>query len=221
MESVKTLSLNIIELFSSVQGETSTSGRPCTFVRLARCNLRCSWCDSEYSFKKGSPYTLLDILDFVKSQGFKEVCITGGEPLLQKNVYPLIRTLCDEGYSVQIETGGSLPIKEIDKRACVILDIKCPGSGMHEKNLWSNFEHLKPHDEVKFVLKNRLDYDYAKKCIAQYSLSDSKVEVLLSPVFDVLDPKEIISWIQKDQLHFVRLNLQIHKFIWEPHTIGV
>ena len=221
MKCAKTLSLNIIELFSSVQGETSTSGRPCTFVRLAKCNLRCSWCDSKYSFKKGLPHTLLDILDFVKSQGFKEVCITGGEPLLQKNVYPLIKVLCDEGYSVQVETGGSLSIEEIDKRARVILDIKCPGSGMDEKNLWSNIDSLKPHDEIKFVLKNRLDYDYAKKLIDQYSLLNLNVEILLSPVFDVLDPKELISWIQKDQLHFVRLNMQVHKFIWEPHTVGV
>lgn len=221
MKKVNDQQLNLIELFSSVQGETSTSGRPCTFIRLARCNLRCSWCDSEYSFGRGKPYTINEILDFVADQGFKEVCVTGGEPLLQENVYSLIESLCDQNYSVQIETGGSLPIDKVDKRAHIILDIKCPGSEMHHKNYFPNIDFLKPQDEVKFVLKNLKDYLYAKEIIEKYNLEKKEIEILLSPVFGVLDSKELVAWIQEDKLHFVRLNLQIHKYIWEPHTIGV
>ncbi len=221
MDEKNDLNLSIIELFSSVQGETSSSGRPCTFVRLARCNLRCSWCDSEYSFARGSTYSLESILDFVKLQGFQEVCITGGEPLLQKNVYALISKLCDLNYTVQVETGGSLSIENIDKRACTILDIKCPGSGMENKNYFKNLDLIKPKDEIKFVLKHYDDYLYAKKIIKDNLLADRDIEILLSPVFNVLDSKDLVSWIQNDKLHFVRLNLQIHKYIWDPQTIGV
>lgn len=210
--------LRLIEIFSSVQGETSFSGLPTTFIRLAACNLRCTWCDTTYSFGKGTPYSLDSILDEVKQKGCRYICVTGGEPLLQENVHPLMEALLEKGHIVSIETGGSLSTEKIDPRVKVILDIKCPGSGMEGKNDWSNINRLRGHDEVKFVLLDRKDYEYAKSKI---HLLDKKVsEILLSPVFGALDPKELVKWILEDKLP-VRLNLQIHKWIWSPETKGV
>jgi 7-carboxy-7-deazaguanine synthase len=216
----KNSTLQLIELFGSIQGETSYSGLPTTFVRLAACNLRCTWCDTTYSFGKGVTWELETIIEDVQKRGHPYVCITGGEPLLQKNVYPLMEQLCDLGFKLTIETGGSLSTASIDPRVATILDVKCPGSGMSEKNDWSNLSRLKPSDEVKFVLADANDYKFAKEICQTYSLYQRERYPLFSPVFGMLDPKELITWMLADQLP-VRLNLQIHKFIWDPCTKGV
>jgi 7-carboxy-7-deazaguanine synthase len=213
-------SLNLIEIFASVQGETSFTGIPTTFVRLAACNLRCSWCDTTYSFSKGTPYEIEVILSTIHDFGCKHICITGGEPLLQKNVHNLMRILCDQGYILSLETSGSLSTSEVDPRVHVILDIKCPGSQMSEKNLWSNLELLNKHDEVKFVVLDEADYLYAKEICLKYDLFKRVNHVLFAPVFGKLDSKVLVEWILRDKLP-IRLNLQIHKFIWSPDTRGV
>lgn len=212
--------LNLIEIFASVQGETSFTGLPTTFVRLAACNLRCQWCDTTYSFGRGTPFEIKDIHDKIVSLGCRHICITGGEPLLQKNVIPLMRTLCDQNYTVSLETSGSLSTVEVDPRVHVILDIKCPDSLMSHKNHWENIVYLKKQDEVKFVIMGRRDYEYAKEICEKHALYDKVKEVLFSPVFDALHPQELVKWILEDRLP-IRLNLQIHKFIWDPATKGV
>lgn len=214
------MTLNIIEIFASVQGETSFSGLPTTFIRLAACNLRCSWCDTTYSFGRGTATSITQILQQTKDNGCRHVCITGGEPLLQENVYPLMKTLADQGYFVSLETGGSLSIDKVDSRVTTILDIKCPGSQMSHKNLWANLSLLNQNSQVKFVILDRNDYEYAKNISDQYQLFSKVSEVLFSPVFGVLDPKTLVEWILEDRLP-VRLNLQLHKFIWSPLTRGV
>jgi len=212
--------INLIEIYPSVQGETSFSGLPATFIRLAACNLRCSWCDTTYSFGRGTPHSLDQIIDQVKEYGCGHVCVTGGEPLLQKNVHPLMSHLCDGGYSVSLETGGSLTIAGVDSRVTIIMDIKCPDSGMSHKNLWSNIELLKSHNEVKFVINGEKDYQYAKEICEKYELYTRVKDVLFSPVFGELNPRVLVQWILNDKLP-VRLNLQIHKMIWEPSAKGV
>ncbi len=212
--------LNIIEVFASVQGETSFTGCPTTFIRLAACNLRCTWCDTAYSFGRGTPWTIKALVEKVEAYGLKYVCVTGGEPLLQEGCLLLLQHLCELGYVVSLETGGSLSTSKVDPKVNVILDIKCPGSGMAEKNYWPNLNILRKHDEVKFVVADRLDYCYAADVCKQYELSKRVNTVLLSPVFGLLDPRELVSWILEDKLP-VRLNLQIHKFIWLPETKGV
>lgn len=214
------MNLNLIEIFASVQGETNLTGLPTTFIRLAACNLRCSWCDTTYSFGRGIETSVEEILKQTKENGLKHVCVTGGEPLLQQNVYPLIEKLLDEGFVVSIETGGSLSIEKIDKRAIVILDIKCPGSKMEHKNLLTNLDILPSSAQVKFVILDRNDYEYAKNIAQKYELYQRASEVLFSPVFNVLESKQLVQWIVKDQLN-VRLNLQTHKYIWDPTTKGV
>lgn len=212
--------LNLTEIFCSVQGETSLSGLPTTFIRLSSCNLRCSWCDTPYSFAKGDPQTLDTIFETVQKHGARHICITGGEPLLQKNVLPLMSRLCDEGYTVSLETGGSLSTENIDPRVITILDIKCPGSGMSQKNAWENIVQLKAQDEVKFVIKDHLDYEWAKEICQKHNLYQRDKEVLFSPVHEILDPQVLIKWMLDDKLK-ARLNLQIHKWIWTPETKGV
>lgn len=212
--------LNLIELFASVQGETSLAGLPTTFIRLAACNLRCSWCDTPYSFVRGEPHSLPAIMEQVKHNACPYVCVTGGEPLLQDNVYALMSQLCNEGYIVSLETGGSLSTAKVDPRVRVILDVKCPDSGMSEKNFWPNLSLLRAHDEVKFVIQGLSDYEYAKEVCMTHGLYQHGCSVLFSPVHGILDPKELVGWILRDQLP-VRLNLQIHKFIWSPETKGV
>lgn len=211
--------LHLIELFTSVQGETNFAGLPTTFIRLAKCNLRCSWCDTTYSFKRGAPHSLTSILAKTEEYGCRHICITGGEPLLQPNVHTLMQELCDRHYIVSLETGGSLSTEDVDQRVHVILDIKCPGSGMSEKNHWENLSKLKPRDQVKFVLADERDYRYACAVCEKYNLY-SQVEVLFSPVHNVLNSQQLVSWILRDKIQ-VRLNLQIHKFIWSPTTKGV
>lgn len=216
----KNNSLQIIEIFASVQGETSFAGLPTTFIRLAGCNLRCSWCDTTYSFGRGNIFSYESIFQKVSDFGLKYICITGGEPLLQKNVYGLMSQLSDKGHILTLETSGSLNIDEVDPRVHVILDVKCPGSNMDHKNCLQNLSLLKEKDEVKFVIKDREDYDFAKNICHQYRLFNRHNEILFSPVFEELESKQLVAWIVEDKLP-VRLNLQVHKFIWEPQTQGV
>lgn len=214
------MKINLIELFHSIQGESSLTGIPTTFIRLASCNLRCSWCDTPYSFGRGITQSISEIVEKVKEGGLSYVCITGGEPLLQNNVHLLMKILADEGYQLSLETGGSLPIQNVDPRVRIILDIKCPGSGMSEKNDWSNLDCLAQKDEVKFVIADRQDYDYAVTTCEKYSLYQKAGNILFSPVFNILEPKLLVAWILQDKIP-VRTNLQIHKFIWTPETRGV
>jgi 7-carboxy-7-deazaguanine synthase len=212
--------LNLIEIFPSIQGETSFMGLPTAFVRLASCNLRCHWCDTTYSFGRGTPWELEAIIQQIEQFRCRYVCITGGEPLLQSNVHLLMSNLCDKGLILSLETGGSLPIEKVDSRVSIILDIKCPGSGMSEKNYWPNLLHLRQQDEVKFVLMGREDYLYAIEICDQHQLFNQVGNVLYSPVHGQLDPKELVSWMLEDSLP-IRLNLQLHKYIWDPLTRGV
>ena len=212
--------LRLIEIFASIQGETSFTGLPTTFIRLAACNLRCSWCDTTYSFDRGTSWLVSDIIARVKELGPRHICVTGGEPLLQKNVHELMRILCDTGYILSIETGGSLSTVDIDPRVRIILDVKCPHSEMSEKNYWANLPRLRSQDEVKFVIMNREDYQYAKDICNKYRLYEAVDNVLFSPVFGQLEPRDLVEWVLEDRLP-IRLNLQIHKFIWDPLTKGV
>ncbi len=211
--------LKINEIYKSIQGESSKAGLPCTFIRLTYCNLRCSYCDSEYAFYDGREMEIGDILSEVKKLDCNLVEVTGGEPLFQKECIELMKHLCDEGFEVMLETGGSLPIKEIDKRVMIILDLKCPSSGMMKKNLYENVEHVKSNDEVKFVIGNREDYDWAKEVIVKYNITE-KCSVLFSTVFSTLNPATMVEWILQDKLN-VRFQLQMHKYIWDPKTKGV
>ncbi len=211
--------LHLVEIYSSIQGETRQSGLPTTFIRLSACNLRCVWCDTTYSFGKGVPFSLQDIYNEVERLGCQHVCVTGGEPLLQENVYPLMKELCDRGHIINLETGGSLPILKVDPRVHVILDIKCPGSQMSHKNHWPNLELMTHKDEVKFVLFDRKDYEYSKEICDRYGLWN-KTHILFSPVHGQMDPKPLIDWILADKLP-ARLNLQLHKYLWPAATRGV
>jgi len=212
--------LYLTEIFASVQGETTFAGLPTTFIRLSGCNLRCSWCDTSYSFKRGDLWTIDAIIDKVDSHGLSHVCITGGEPLLQTAVHHLMERLCEKKFILNLETGGSLTIEEVDPRVMIVLDVKCPGSLMAKKNYWDNFLFLKHSDEVKFVIKDRLDYNFAVKICEDFQIFSRVRTVLFQPVFDVLPAKELASWIIADRLP-VRFSLQVHKYIWDPLTKGV
>lgn len=203
--------LRITEIFYSIQGESSHAERPCVFVRLSRCNLRCTWCDTTYSFTGGEKRSLDDIVAEVASYGCRVVEITGGEPLLQPPVHELMTRLCDEGYEVMIETSGSLDITPIDPRVHIIMDLKAPGSGEVAKNRIANIPVLKPSDEVKFVILDRTDYDWSVAACREHDLF-SRAHVILSPVHDAMDAHTLSQWILEDQLP-VRLGLQIHKFL--------
>ncbi len=212
--------LKINEIFHSIQGESTKAGLPCVFVRLTYCNIRCVYCDTEYAFYEGVDRSIDDIVDEVKSFNCKLVEITGGEPLVQENVHNLIKELCDLGYEVLIETGGSLPIENIDKRVKVIMDLKTPYSRMEKKNRYENIQHLKSTDEVKFVIGSRKDYEWVKDIILTYDLLNKVEQVLLSPVFDKVENIQLAEWILQDKLN-VRFQLQMHKYIWHPETRGV
>lgn len=220
MEILKNQTLKLTETFCSIQGETSLTGLPTTFIRLAACNLRCTWCDTPYSFGKGNPASLEEIIKTVKANGVPYVCVTGGEPLLQKEVYTLMSALCDENYIVSLETGGSLSTEKVDPRVITVLDIKCPGSGMSQKNTWDNLDRLRAHDEVKFVILDKNDYKWAVEVCKKYNLFDRTKEPLFSPVHGVLNPQELIQWALKDRFP-IRINLQVHKWVWTPETKGV
>ena len=211
--------LQINEIFHSVQGESRQAGRPCVFVRLSECNLRCTWCDTAYAFEPGGEMAAADILDQVARFRTRYVMITGGEPLLQPQVHGLIADLLENGYEVGIETGGSLDVAPLDPRVTIIMDLKCPGSGMEEHNLWSNLERLKPADEVKFVLADRADYEWARRVIERHQLT-ARCGVLLSPVHGELSPRSLADWMLNDALG-ARLQLQIHKYIWPAGMRGV
>lgn len=211
--------LTISEIFFSIQGEGDRSGWPCIFVRLSFCNLRCAWCDSEYTFYEGKEMSLDTVMDSIAEYPCKLVEVTGGEPLVQEGCIPLLNRLLAEGYEVMLETSGSLDISGVDSRVKRIVDLKAPGSGMVARNRMANIELLTPHDEVKFVLKDRIDYEWAKQQIATHGLTD-RCPVLLSPVFDELHPRDLAEWILDDGLP-VRMQLQIHKFIWDPKARGV
>ncbi len=195
------------------------SGMPCTFIRLTYCNLRCVYCDTEYAFYEGKDMEISEIIDTVNRYGCKLVEITGGEPLVQENVHKLMTELCDLGYKVMIETGGSLPIENIDKRVKVIMDLKTPYSKMVHKNNYENISYLKPDDEVKFVIGSREDYQWCRDIILKYDLLN-KCAVLMSPVFSEVENLDIATWILDDKLN-VRFQIQLHKYIWHPETRGV
>lgn len=211
--------VTVNEIFFSIQGEGERSGRPCIFIRLAFCNLRCAWCDSEYTFYEGREMALEQVMDGISGFPCKLVELTGGEPLMQEGAYPLMTRLCDAGYEVMLETSGSLDISGVDSRVRRIMDLKCPGSGMMARNRMENLKELRDSDELKFVLKDRLDYEWAKELVLREKL-DETCPVLFSPVWDAVPFAELAEWILDDGLP-VRLQLQIHKFIWDPHARGV
>jgi 7-carboxy-7-deazaguanine synthase len=214
------LVLTINEIFHSIQGESTHTGRPCVFVRLTACDLRCSWCDTPYAFTEGQKMTLDDVVERVEEYGCDLVEITGGEPLLQSDVYPLMEQLLASGKTVMVETGGHRSIKDVPSDVIRIVDVKCPGSGESEKNHWENLDLVTPQDEVKFVIRDRADYDYAKDVVGRYRLPDRTAAVLFSPVHGVLASKDLAAWILADRLP-VRLQLQAHKYIWDAETRGV
>ncbi len=211
--------LKINEIYASIQGESSHTGLPCVFIRLTGCNLRCSWCDTAYAFYDGKNLTVEEALQKVEIFGLPLVEITGGEPLLQEDVYPLMETLLKKGYRVMLETSGALPIDKVPEKVIKILDIKCPGSGEEKKNHLENLKFLSPHDEVKFVLLDRADYEWSRDLLRKYDLAPS-TQVLFSPVYDKLNLKDLSQWILKDRLA-VRLQTQLHKVIWSKDAIGV
>jgi 7-carboxy-7-deazaguanine synthase len=212
--------LTIHEIFYSVQGESSYAGQPCVFVRLTACDLRCSWCDTPYAFYEGSKRSIESVLAELDAVSCPLVEITGGEPLLQEDVYPLMEQLLARGRTVLLETGGHRSTARVPEHVVTILDVKCPGSGESGKNDWSNLDRLRSHDEVKFVIKDRTDYDYARDVIARYDLAHRAAAVHLSPVHGVMNPRTLSEWLLADKLP-VRLQLQLHKYIWDPATRGV
>lgn len=215
-----TLKLTVNEIYLSVQGESTWAGLPCVFVRLTACDLRCTYCDTEYAFYEGRKKTLGEVFDEVQAFGCPLVELTGGEPLLQKNVLPLMAGLCDAGKTVLIETSGAHDISRIDPRVHRIMDLKTPSSGECGRNLWANIEHLNQRDEVKFVLGSREDYEWAREQIAAHHLDQRVRAVLLSPVFGKINPQDIVEWMLADRVP-ARFQLQMHKFIWEPRARGV
>ena len=217
-QSENTLTIN--EIYHSVQGESTWVGSPCVFVRLTFCNLRCNYCDTEYAFYEGMKRSLGDILNAVAGYRCPLVEITGGEPLLQKNVLPLMVMLCDSGYTVLLETSGAHDISQVDPRVHRIMDLKTPGSGEVDRNLWSNIDQLTTRDEVKFVMGSREDYEWSRDKVQRYDLPSRCRAVRFSPIFGRIDPREIVEWILADNLN-VRFQLQMHKFIWRPTQRGV
>lgn len=212
--------LTINEIYHSIQGESTWAGRPCVFVRLTFCDLRCTYCDTAYAFYEGEKIALSKILERVLTFDCPLVEITGGEPLLQKNVLPLMSALADAGKTVLIETSGAHDISKIDARVHRIMDLKTPGSGECERNLWTNIPHLAERDEVKFVIGSREDYEWSRDVVRQHDLPKRVRAVLFSPIFGRINPREIVDWILADALD-VRFQLQMHKFIWEPTQRGV
>lgn len=214
-----TTTLKVTEIFHSIQGESTHAGRPCVFIRLTGCPLRCTWCDTDYSFYGGTDLSLEDVLTQVQQFGCPLVEVTGGEPLSQKSTIDLLRILCNTGFQVLLETSGAIDTSTVDPRAHIILDVKCPGSGMMDRMDWDNVHRLRSHDEVKFVIQDRTDYEWATSIVRQYELL-TRCPVLFSPVFGVLDPQTLAEWVLHDRLP-VRFQIQMHKHIWSPTTRGV
>jgi 7-carboxy-7-deazaguanine synthase len=213
--------LRVTEIFRSIQGESTHAGRPCTFVRLTGCPMRCVWCDSEYTFTGGEHYSIDSIMDQVAAFGCRLVEVTGGEPLAQKQAFELIRRLCDDEYEVLIETGGYVSTAALDPRASVILDIKCPASGEEPRNDWSNLERLRADkDEVKFVIAAEGDWIYARNLIKKEALESRTKAILISPAWGQVDLQQLAGWIAGSGLN-IRMQLQLHKYIWGPDVKGV
>ncbi len=211
--------LRINEIFHSIQGESTRAGEPCVFVRLTGCNLRCAWCDTEYAFHEGRDMSLVEVLERVEGNGCRMVEITGGEPLLQADVIPLLAELVRRDHIVLLETGGSLPIDGVPRGVRRIIDVKCPGSAEVQRNRWENLEHLREGDELKFVLADREDYDWAVRQIEQRKLA-GRCPLLFSPVHGKLDAGQLAAWVLEDRLP-VRVQLQLHKFLWPGVQRGV
>ena len=213
--------VRLTEIYCSIQGESTWAGLPCTFIRFARCNLRCRWCDTAYSFHGGDLWRQEAILEKVAALGCSLVEITGGEPLAQKSCIPLAEALVKAGYTVLIETSGSLPIADLPEAVVRIMDLKCPDSGECDKNYWPNMEALSPtRDEVKFVIASERDYCWTRDVIREWRLDKRCKDILLSPVFGEVNPQDIVRWMLEDQLP-ARFQLQMHKFIWPPDQKGV
>jgi len=217
---VKEDTLVVHEIYRSVQGESSFAGTPCTFVRLTGCNLRCSWCDTPQAFHGGTRMSRADVFARALELETPLVELTGGEPLLQPAALPLLRELCDAGKTVLVETSGEADVSGVDRRVHKIMDLKAPGSGESHRNRWSNLEHIGRGDELKFVLDGRGDYEWMRSVIRERSLAQNGCVLLASPVFGVLDPQVLVAWLLEDQLP-VRLNLQLHKYVWGRDTQGV
>jgi len=212
--------LTVNEIFYSIQGESTYAGRPCVFVRLTACDLRCTWCDTAYAFSEGRKESVDDVIRQVEAHGCPLVEITGGEPLLQDDVYPLMTRLLERRKTVLLETGGHVSVADVPAGVVKIFDVKCPGSGEAERNDWSNLDRLTADDQVKFVIKDRFDYEFARGVVARHRLDRRCAAVLFSPVHGVLDPQMLASWVLEDRLP-VRLQLQIHKYIWGADRRGV
>jgi 7-carboxy-7-deazaguanine synthase len=212
--------LTINEIFHSIQGESTRAGRPCVFVRLTACDLRCTWCDTPYAFHEGTKRSIDDVLADVEAYGCPLVEVTGGEPLLQEDVYELMARLLGQGRTVLLETGGHRATTRVPAGVVTILDVKCPASGESHRNDWSNLDRLAPHDEVKFVVQDRVDYEFARDVLTRHRLEGRIAAILMSPVHGVLDPRTLSEWILADRLP-VRLQIQLHKIIWSPTTRGV
>jgi len=212
--------LTINEIFHSIQGESSFAGRPCVFVRLTACDLRCSWCDTAYAFVEGRKMTVDEVIAAVDRYGCPLVEITGGEPLLQDDVYALMHRLIDGGRTVLLETGGHLSTARVPAAVVKIVDVKCPASGESARNHWANLERLAVDDQVKFVIQDRGDYEFARAVVERYALDRRAAAVLFSPVYGVLDPAALAAWVLADRAP-VRVQLQVHKYIWGPGRRGV
>jgi 7-carboxy-7-deazaguanine synthase len=210
--------MRITEIYQSVQGESSYAGLPCVFVRTTGCDLRCSWCDSEFTFTGGTTMSIDQIIAEVDKYECELVEITGGEPLLQPEIDELTTRLADAGHAVLVETGGHRDVSMLDPRVIRIMDLKCPASGECERNLWSNLEHLRPVDEVKFVIADRADYDWTLETIREHRLED-RVKLLISTAFGRIEPAQVVAWMLEDRLR-ARFQLQLHKYIWPPEERG-
>jgi len=212
--------LTVNEIFHSIQGESTYAGRPCVFVRLTACDLRCSWCDTPYAFYEGQKRSIDDVVAAVDAYGCPLVEITGGEPMLQDDVYELMDRLLASGRTVLLETGGHRTTSRVPDGVVTILDVKCPASGESAKNDWSNLDRLGPRDEVKFVVQDRADYEFARDVVARHALAGRAAAILMSPVHGVLDARTLSEWMLADRLP-ARLQIQLHKIIWSPTTRGV
>jgi 7-carboxy-7-deazaguanine synthase len=212
--------VRVNEIFHSIQGESTWAGRPCVFVRLTGCNLRCAWCDTAYAFYQGAQMEIPAVMERVRAYGCKLVELTGGEPLLQQGIYALIEALLAEEYEVLIETSGERDIGMLDARVIRIMDLKCPDSGEVERNRWANIGHLNRRDEVKFVIASRRDYEWARNVIGEHRLEGRVNAVLMSPAFGLIEPVALANWILGDRLP-ARMQLQMHKYIWGPDKRGV
>lgn len=213
IDRVLTRSLKVNEIFYSIQGETSHTGLPTVFIRLTGCPLRCNYCDTAYAFHAGEKITIGEILRRTSAWRARHVTVTGGEPLAQKDCVDLLRMLCDEGYHVSLETSGAINLADVDSRVCKIVDIKTPGSGEAAKNRWTNLAHLTPTDQIKFVICDKTDYDWAKTQLTEHHLQDRCSEILFSPSHEQLNATTLAGWILEDQLP-VRLQIQLHKYLW-------